>query len=124
MTEPHWLDQMDEEARDELLDENVTGWDIETKLQNTFNMLKERGIIGEDWYVEFTCNADGEIGGATLAYVVGTEYVNVTIPLWGSEVQLCFDKETLAEQVREIQGLIETKATTLRLYIDAIEAVL
>lgn len=121
MAEQDWLDQMDEDARNEWLDYNTGGFDIESRLENVYEALKERGLFGEDWYVEFESNADGDINGAVLAYNLQADSVNLTIPLWGAEIQACFDESGQVQQVYAVQALIESKAAILRPYIEAAE---
>ena len=124
MVAQDWIDELTEDEFSDLVYDISGGFDIETKLELAYKVMKERSVIGADYFVEFTSDADGNISGATLAYNGRIDYLNLTLPLWGSDIQKCFDLDTVKEQVYAVQTLIEETVLKLAPFVEAIEGVI
>jgi len=128
-TMQQWIEDLkadkDEAEFEEFLDDFehlLKVYGSQDALSNVYELRREAGDIGRDWYVEFTASAQGEVGGAVVAYNLQADYVNLTIPVWLNETDEAVKDKTMVEAMEALSDLIDAKATKLRPYITMAEA--
>jgi hypothetical protein len=120
-----WLNNLEEEEREEVLADLASCFYEEEALAYIWGQLKSREIVPADYFVEFTSTSEGDITGAYLAYNGRVDYLNVTLPIWGTDVQAALhDLSTAEEKFDNVQALTEGIIERLKPFVEAIEGVI